>query len=75
MDDQTSSGNPTQCEPIDQKGRNRTTRSKGIQGPYNQEYDGYCCYREQDEFLENFHVSAFAILRQRKPITGRFVVH
>ena len=68
MDGLTHNSNPRHCEPIDQKGRNRTTKSKGIKGSDHQEYRSYCPCREQDEFLDNFHVSALTI---PKPLPGR----
>ena len=62
MDNLTSNGNPRHCKPIDQEGTNGTTKSKGINRPHHEEYGGNGCYCEQDEFLENYHVSAFTVL-------------
>src|SRR5690242_18110985 len=50
---------------LQQKGKQRTAKSKGITRPVNQARSRKCYKREHDEFLENVHISS-AMGRRRK---------
>ena len=62
MDHLTIKGHPRHDQPIDEEGKHRTPKSKGIQRPQQEEYGDDGGYREQEESLENVHVFAFAVL-------------